>query len=73
MYYNNKKEDEMADKKIKHIKNDNKVTQGVIGFILSILGLLFAFQKGTDNYLLFIIFLIMIIIGIILVAKALSD
>jgi len=65
----------MADKRIKRSsrKGDNKITQGVIGFILSVLGLLFAFQMGTNNYFLFVLFLIMIIIGIILVAKALSD
>lgn len=66
----------MVDKKNKYKRirrSDNKVLQGVIGFIFSILGLLFAFQIGTDNYLLFAIFLIMVIIGIVLVAKALSE
>lgn len=53
-------------------KKDNKITQGVIGFILSILGVLFAFKARTDNYL-FVVFLIMTIIGIVLVAKSLSD
>lgn len=54
-------------------KKDNKIIQGVIGFMLSLLGVLFAFQIGTENTLLFAIFLLMIIIGIILVAKAVSE
>lgn len=55
------------------MKSDNKITWGVIGFIISILGILFAFQIGTDSFLLFIVFLIIIIVGIILVAKSLSS
>ncbi len=54
-------------------RHDNKVIQGVTGFILSVLGLLLAFQIGAESFLLFALFLVLIIIGIILVAKALSD
>ena len=57
----------------RNTRDNNKVSMGVLGVILSILGLLFAFQTRTDNLLLFIIYLIIIIIGIILVSKALSD
>lgn len=51
----------------------NKITKGALGVILSIIGLLSAFKTGASNTLLFIIYLIIIVIGIILVAKALSD
>ena len=57
---------------IKKVEN-SKLISGVLGVILSIIGLLFAFQVGVSNLLLFILFLVMVIIGIILVAKALSD
>jgi|TARA_B100002003_G_C13676349_1_gene342054 fumarate reductase subunit C len=51
----------------------NKVTQGVIGFTLSLLGVLFAFQQGTENYYLYILFLAMVIAGVIIVADSLKD
>ena len=41
--------------------------------MLSLLGVLFAFQIGTENTALFALFLLMVIIGIILVAKAVSE
>ncbi len=58
---------------MKYIRKKNKVPLGVIGAILSILGLLLAFQPGANNTLFFYIYLIMVIIGIILVSKALSN
>lgn len=58
---------------IKVANDGNKIVLGVFGFILSILGLLFSFQVGTDNILLYALFLIMVVVGIILVAKSLSD
>ena len=54
-------------------KNQNKVIHGVIGVILSVLGLLLAFREKGGDLLPFLIFLAMIIGGIVLVAKALSD
>lgn len=53
--------------------DNNKIIKGVLGVVLSIIGLLSAFKTGASNTLLFIIYLIVIVIGIILVAKALSD
>lgn len=55
------------------IRRDNKNTQGIIGVILSIIGVLSAFQYGTDNLPLYFLFLFMVIGGIYLVAKSLSD
>jgi len=52
--------------------NDEGLVAGVFGFLLSLMGLLLAFNLGTDNLYLFILFIIMIAVGIILVAKALS-
>ena len=64
----------MANTKKNESRNkDNKIIKGVLGVILSILGLLFAFKPGTDSTLLFVVYLILIVIGIVLVAKALSD
>lgn len=59
---------------LKRAREDSgRTVQGVFGVILSVLGLLLAFQAGTDNLLLFILFLLMVIGGIVLVAKALGD
>ena len=57
----------------KSIRKDRKLEEGVIGVILSVIGLLFSFNIGIDNFLLFVLFLLMIIVGIILVAHAVSD
>lgn len=68
----------MAKKKISVQSNirrgsDNHIVKGVLGVILSIIGLLLAFKTGTENTVFFIVYLILIIVGIVLVAKALSD
>ena len=62
---------ERKDKKKR--AGDNNLLKGVLGIILSIVGLLFAFKVGAENLLIFLLLLCIIIIGIILVAKAFSD
>ncbi|MBS3080716.1 hypothetical protein J4221_04545 [Candidatus Pacearchaeota archaeon] len=59
-------------KNIRKNKEDNNIVWGVSGFGISLIGLLLAFNFGTDNIYLFILFVIMIAGGIILVAKSLS-
>ena len=54
-------------------RKDFKNSQGVLGVILSILGVLLAFQYGTNDLKLYLLFLAMVIIGILLVTKSLSD
>ena len=51
----------------------NKIILGVLGFIISLIGLLLAFKTNVDNTTLFLIYLFMIIIGVVLVAKALGS
>lgn len=53
-------------------QKSNKIILGVIGVILAVLGALFSFRVA-DNNLLYTLTIIMIIIGIILVAKSLTE
>ena len=57
----------------KEKKINNRIVFGTIGVLISILGLFFAITIRTSDILISLIFLIMVIFGVILVAKALSD
>ena len=53
-------------------QKNNRIIFGVIGVILAVLGVLFSFRV-TNNNILYTITIIMIILGIILVAKSLTE
>lgn len=59
--------------KRKNSQKDNDVLLGVSGFILSLIGLLLALNFGTENLFFYLVFIVMIIIGIIMVARSLSN
>lgn len=52
---------------------ENKWIVGGLGFALSVCGVISAFKIGVEEVWLFLVFLIVIILGIVIVTKMLSN